>query len=210
MSVLHVFFGRRILSPVEGGGSGGPGVPDRVSGPFSLTIMGDSIHFLSLPKTYHPNISERFAAIDPRALNFKSAAVSGSDSRDGLAIISNVISLNPWTEYMGLAYGRNDYDRITQQAFSDNMQTLIDICIDAGMTPILPSIAWSEGSGPGSVPYNTILTNLASLNDIPVGPDLYNWFLTHPEELAPDAHPNDTGRRSVQRLWGDSMHIIVP
>jgi acyl-CoA thioesterase I len=47
-------------------------------------------------------------------------------------------------------------------------------------------------------------------NGLIPGPDLYAWFLAHPEQLRDGLHPTDAGIVAINRLWASAMERLYP
>ena len=59
--------------------------------------------------------------------------------------------------------------------------------------------------------YATACREVASANGLPPGPDFYQYFKDHPDQLQVDkVHPNDAGSAAMQRLWAESADFRYP
>jgi lysophospholipase L1-like esterase len=89
------------------------------------------------------------------------------------------------------------------------MQTIIDHVKAAGRTPVIARIPYAIGNHDNLPAYNQVVDELTAQNGLPVGPDLYTWFLNHQDEILSDnLHPNDVGRQSINRLWAQAMDSL--
>ncbi len=125
--------------------------------------------------------------------------------------IENAGNVNFWAIEMGTndAWGGSNYN---VETFTENMQTVIDKCLENGITPIIARmIGTNEDSAGWQVheDYLTAIDQLTEENNLIPGPDFYTWFSTHPNDLASDGvHPSDSGSASMQRLWAEKMDSI--
>lgn len=113
-----------------------------------------------------------------------------------------------WAIEMGTndVWGGGDWNLAT---YISNMQTIIDSAKGRGITPVIARIPATDSALTGWQVNAKVLTSLDSLieaNDLPSGPDLFNWFKEHPEEHNTDGvHPNAAGSASIQRLWAQAV-----
>jgi lysophospholipase L1-like esterase len=113
-----------------------------------------------------------------------------------------------WAIEMGTndVWGGGDWNLAT---YISNMQTIIDSAKGRGITPVIARIPATDSAVAGWQVNAKVLTSLDSLieaNDLPSGPDLFNWFKEHPEEHNTDGvHPNEAGAASIQRLWAQAV-----
>lgn len=99
------------------------------------------------------------------------------------------------------------------QSFKTALQKTIDA---AKMRGIRVAIARPLATNAGKAGWQmnqaflTAVDDLAKTNALVAGPDLYAWFLAHPEELNDDGiHPNAMGAASIQKLWAEAMLAAV-
>jgi lysophospholipase L1-like esterase len=130
-------------------------------------------------------------------------------------LISFYLDMTRGAKYWAIEMGTNDaYNNGTSglAAFKKNMQLIIDSCKAAGVQPIIarllstnPTTAkWQVDPA-----YETTIDSMTKANKLIAGPDLYTYFLSHPEEHNPDGiHPNATGSASIQRLWAQKMDSL--
>ena len=56
--------------------------------------------------------------------------------------------------------------------------------------------------------FNEIIDAVTKEHALPAGPDLYEHFKAHPEELEDGLHPNDVGIVSINRLWAAAVDSL--
>ena len=107
--------------------------------------------------------------------------------------------------------------------FKGYIQSIIDQSRAAGKLPVLGKITGAFGrhkgtvfSSPGTAKvnvisrnYNAVLSELATQNGLPTGPDFYQFFLeSGPSRIslsADNLHPNALGHVAMARLWFNSL-----
>ena len=96
---------------------------------------------------------------------------------------------------------------------------MIDKVKAAGRTPVIPHIPYSSDLGDAGVPsyadipsYNAVIDQLVQSNQLTTGPDLYAFFMAHPDQLMADGlHPsNEQGQASINQLWATAMQPLYP
>jgi lysophospholipase L1-like esterase len=168
-------------------------------------ISGDSISdggFNAVPtKDFVATVS---AALPGRTPVVIDGATPSDNARMGIEKLSKGLPFLPPGGHVALAFGTNDTAQgVPLATYRDQMQQLIDMVRKSGRTPVLARIPWFPN--PKVVDYLAVVDELTATNKLSPGPDLYTWFKAHPEELGADQiHPNATGRRSLQRLWGEA------
>jgi len=206
--------------------SNGGGAIDEIE-VFDLSNGGDDLWFF--PGT---SISANTYKGTPPANNFAdlvSNAYSGYtpamvrggipciNSGDLASNISSYINANPGIKYFAIEMGTNDAwggGTGNLSSFISNMQEVITACKNAGIQPIIARLLAANPSVAGwqvNPAYLSAIDNLTSLNGLIAGPDLYTYFVEHPDELqAGDdgVHPNALGAASIQRLWAEKMSSV--
>ena len=174
--------------------------------PDAWFMLGDSI----TDGSYNALASRDFVEAVRRALPAHTPVVidggtQGDNSSQGAAKLPNALLLCPPGSFVGIAFGTNDTaQNAPLTTYRQNLQRMIDMVVASGRTPMLPRAPWFPN--PKVVDYNTVVDELVAANHLQPGPDLYAWFQAHPEELGTDQiHPKETGRRSLQRLWGEAV-----
>jgi lysophospholipase L1-like esterase len=184
---------------------------------------------------YEPILNDLLTSYKGYPHTVVNEGVSGEDSVDGFARIGSVLSAHPEANYILILFGTNDSGRSIKSglglnpgddgyvgSYKDNMQRIIDIVLSAGKEPLLAKVPIALGEcsfcAPYSDPdtairntryiqkYNQVVEELVSANAITaVSPDLYDYFMTHPEEMIDNLHPNGTGYISIGSLWFDAL-----
>ncbi len=126
--------------------------------------------------------------------------------------ITRYIAMGEGATMWGLSLGTNDAwggGTANMPDYKAAMIKILDSLQAHGLQPVLarftatdPSVAkWQVDAA-----YLVLIDSLAKARSLPSGPDLYSWFLKHPQELGPDGvHPNATGYASIQRLWAENV-----
>jgi len=143
--------------------------------------------------------------------------IGGELSTMGLAHVADWLAVNPDVEHIAILYGTNDSWGVATTAsanlttFTANMTSIVEMMIAAGRVPILARIPYATAAHDHLAPFNAAIDDISTRHGLPCGPDLYNWFKDHPEELSMDGvHPSETGYRSVNRLWATAMSGRYP
>jgi lysophospholipase L1-like esterase len=98
------------------------------------------------------------------------------------------------------------------KSFTEGLQKLITSCKARNIHPIIArppatdsaKATWQIGKG-----YLAAIDELVKKNGLVPGPDLYTWFLKHPEELKDDGiHPTIEGGASIQRFWAEAVYQL--
>lgn len=131
-----------------------------------------------------------------------------NDVNKYLAVAGNV-------KYWAIEMGTNDAwggSNGGVSTFKTNMQAVITACKSAGIQPIIArtlATNSSKASWQVHTDYLKAIDDLTTQNNLIAGPDLYTWFLNHPEDLTDDGvHPNASGAASIQKLWAEKMGAL--
>jgi lysophospholipase L1-like esterase len=124
--------------------------------------------------------------------------------------LQNAGNVKYWAIEMGTndAWGGGNENVST---FKHNLQLVIDSCKARGIQPIIARVLATNPSVSNWQINNDFIKavdDLTKENKLISGPDLYNWFLAHSEELNggnDGVHPNSLGAESIQRLWAEKM-----
>lgn len=118
-----------------------------------------------------------------------------------------------WAIEMGTNDAWGDKTGWNLAKFKKNMQEIIDTAKAHGVTPIIarmiatnPDIAeWQVYQG-----YLDAIDELTETNNLPKGPDFYDYFSKHPEELSASdgVHPAEKGAQSMHRLWAEAVATL--
>ena len=180
-------------------------------------FMGDSItqgaFMRNLPDDawFESVVSESHADFFPAVIG---GGVGGDLATQGLGDVEHWLELNPDMRYFAIGYGTNDSwgnKSVSSTSFESNMQGIIDAVLSAGRVPILARIPYSSTAHETLDQFNAVIDRLQADNGLPCGPDLYGWFLQHPEELGTDGvHPTNEGYLSMNRLWAEAADSLYP
>jgi acyl-CoA thioesterase-1 len=132
------------------------------------------------------------------------AGVRGIDSAQALVQIDETLKANPGAQNVGLGFGTNDaFARRPVAAFHASLSALVMRVKAFGKRPLLCRIPYNESPGyEGVIALNEAVDEVTAEQGLPPGPDLYAWFVGHPEELSSDRlHMTDAGNADIQRLW---------
>lgn len=177
-------------------------------------FLGTSISQMALNgSTVDTTFSKQVTALVPT--NTPAIVFGGIGCVNSSEVVANISkytayagNVHFWAIEMGTndAWGGNDENLST---YIKNMQTIIDSAKALGITPIIARIIATDSATAGwqiNAKFLTSLDSLIEANDLPAGPDLYNWFNEHPKEHDTDGvHPNDAGAASIQRLWAQAV-----
>jgi lysophospholipase L1-like esterase len=141
--------------------------------------------------------------------------------RGGIGCISSTDLVNNLPKYLKMAgntnfwaieMGTNDAWGGTNEGvatFKSNLQQVIDSCKSRGITPVVARVlATNDSLAKWQVhpDYLIAVEELTKENSLMTGPDLYSWFINHPEDLNDDGvHPNASGAANIQRLWAEAL-----
>ncbi|MES1206594.1 MAG: GDSL-type esterase/lipase family protein [Pseudomonadota bacterium] len=183
-------------------------------------FMGDSItsggfkRQLGAGTSFEALIKAKRPAFTPAMLN---GGIGGELSTMGLGHLNEWLELNPDLQHIAILYGTNDSWDVAATAstnldhFTASMTGIVEAILAGGRVPILARIPYASTHHPALAPFNAAIDGISTAHALPCGPDLYNWFKDHPDELGPDGvHPSDAGYRSINRLWADAMLGLYP
>lgn len=179
-------------------------------------FMGTSISQMGMKQTtvdsnYAQLIHARYPNYFPAMLRGGIGCVTSSGVVEGLKYYAEYVgNVGYWAIEMGTndAWGGNNYN---VQIFKNNMQEIIDTAKARGITPIIARMMATNPEVAGWQIHEEFLTAIEELrvaNDLPKGPDFYEYFSKHPEELiggSDGVHPNEVGAASMNRLWAEAM-----
>jgi lysophospholipase L1-like esterase len=182
----------------------------------SWFFLGDSITAFAFDRApaHQPSfatlIHERHADYFPAMVN---GGTGGDKSDQGAAHIGDWLARNPDSHFWAIAYGTNDAAGNASETtrFRANMQVIVDRVRQSGKVPILATIPFASDGQHSNIPkFNRVIEDLRAVDSLPAGPDLYAWFVAHPDELRDGIHPNDRGIVSINKLWGDAVEALYP
>lgn len=176
----------------------------------SISQMG--LKQIAVDSTFSDFIHARFPAFTPAMIRGGVGCVNTSNIMDAFSIyMDNATNVKYWAIEMGTndAWGGS---KDNLQIFTRNMQTIIDSAKAHGITPIIARImATNPAVAKWQVhpDYVKAIDDLVEKNNLPQGPDFYNHFLNHPEELiatnGDGVHPMPSGAQSMHRLWAEAV-----
>ncbi len=179
-------------------------------------FMGTSISQMGIKQqdtdsTTAQLIHARFPEYTPAMMRGGIGCINSSEIvahiNDYLAYAGNV---HFWAIEMGTndAWGGGDWNL---QNYVDNMQIIIDSAKAHNIVPVIARIIATNEAAAGwqiNPKFLDALDSLVKVNELPKGPDFYNYFLEHPELIASDGvHPNgDTkGGQAMHHLWAEAL-----
>jgi hypothetical protein len=165
------------------------------------------------------NFADNVHAAEP---DFSPLMVRGGigciSSSDMVSNISSYLEMAGNIHFWAIEMGTNDAwggTNANVTVFKNNLQVIIDSCKAHGIEPIIARILATRESDAGwqvHPDFEQAVDDLTSENGLIPGPDLYTWFLTHPEEINPGStdgvHPNADGAASIQKLWAQKMDSL--
>lgn len=177
----------------------------------SITQCG--LKMFEVDSTFSDLIHARFPAYTPAMVRGGIACVNTTQIMDGIQVyMDHATSVKYWAIEMGTNDAWGDVLGLNVETFTRNMQVIIDSAKAHGITPI---IARMMATNPPATEENwqvnprflDAIDSLVEVNNLPKGPDFYNYFLNHPEELSAEdgVHPLPSGAQSMQRLWAEAV-----
>lgn len=179
-------------------------------------FMGDSITAFAFggddarARDFAATIHQSHPSYHPAFVN---GGMGGSKSDDGVAHVDDWLARNPDARFWAIGYGTNDSagDATDTAHFRTNMQTIVGRVLAAGRVPILAMIPFANDGQHANIPsFNRVIDGLRAEHGLTAGPDLYAWFLAHPEALRDHLHPNDAGIVAINRLWAEAVDGLYP
>jgi lysophospholipase L1-like esterase len=171
----------------------------------SWLILGDSITAGAFdparPNAFPATVAHLAPGYHPLLVG---GGTGGDTAANGLTRLAAALPDCPPGGYVGLAYGTNDATRgVPVATFKSQLERMARDILASGRTPVLARVPYNRNGNLAS--YVRAIDELTSALRLPNGPDLYSWFLAHPEEMGSDTvHPNAQGQASIQRLWGEA------
>lgn len=96
--------------------------------------------------------------------------------------------------------------------FAANIKLIIDACKKRNVEPLfarIPAVNPEVTSWQIHEDFLKTIDAIVKKNKLNPGPDLYTWFLGHPDELSADGiHPTPQGGASIQRLWAEAVYKL--
>jgi acyl-CoA thioesterase I len=181
----------------------------------SWIFIGDSISYAAYNRAfYEGNFPERVRAVSPNYFPLMiGAGIGGTSTYDGVAHIDEWIALHSEIQNWVISYGTNDSSNGQPQlapAFGVRLRSIVSTLQAAGKTVWVPRIPWNTGGTPYLSFYNAEVDAVRAEFGLGPAPDLYAWFLAHPNHLYDGVHPNDDGSRAMNQLWADAVRPLYP
>lgn len=178
-------------------------------------FMGTSISQMGIKQTevdsnFAQLIHARYPDYYPVMLRGGIGCVTSTGVVEGLKYYGEYVgNVKFWAIEMGTNDAWGGYDT-NVETFKKNMQEIIDTAKAHGVTPVIarmiatnPEVAkWQVNEA-----YLTAIDELTSSNNLPAGPDFFDYFSKHPEELSTSdgVHPAEKGAASMHRLWAEAV-----
>jgi acyl-CoA thioesterase-1 len=178
----------------------------------SWFFFGDSITAGTFNRTtpsHQPSfaevVHERYPSFFPAMIN---GGIGGDRAEHAAGHIDSWLALNPDMRFWAIGLGTNDAagSNSDTSSFRHHLSTVIAKVKAAGHIPIVARIPFCSDGGHDTIPkFNQVIAELTSEEGLLPGPDLYGWFMTHPEQLRDGIHPTDVGVVAINRLWADAV-----
>lgn len=159
-----------------------------------------------LNRTFAQHIHNARPAYFPAQID---AGIVCASTADALAHLDDWLAAFPG-RYVDLSWGTNDATQgMSPEEFYSNYELLIQKALAAGKVPVIPKIPWGKNA--------TLQANAPALNaqieklyaehpQIIRGPDLWTFFMDHPEYINDgDVHPTNVGYANMRQLWAETM-----
>jgi lysophospholipase L1-like esterase len=167
-------------------------------------------------KSFATYLKDIIKDVNPKATPAFIRGGSGCINSTGLAAdISKYLEIAGNVKHFAIEIGTNDAwggSNENVAVFTANLQKIIDACKEKKIVPIIARIpATNQETATWQIhaDYLKAIDNLVKKNKCIPGPDLYAWFLQHPDELKPDGiHPSPLGGASIQRLWAEAVYML--
>ncbi|MEO6687646.1 MAG: GDSL-type esterase/lipase family protein [Dokdonella sp.] len=181
----------------------------------SWMFVGDSITAAAFSRSlFAGNFPERIHAVVPAHFPLMiGAGVGGTNTETGVAHIDEWIAAHPQMQNWVVSYGTNDASNMDPQyapAFGGRLREIVRTLQAAGKTVFVPRIPYRTGGENFLAPYNAQVDAVCSEFSLGAAPDLYAWFIAHPDQLYDGVHPNDDGARAMNQLWADAVRPMYP
>jgi len=174
----------------------------------SISQMG--MKAIEVDSNFAQLIHARYPDYYPVMLRGGIGCVTSSGVIDGLAFYSEYAgNVKYWAIEMGTNDAWGGYDT-NVGTFRSNMETIIKVAKRNGVTPIIARMIATNPEVAGwqvNEKFLTVIDELTAANNLPKGPDFFDYFSKHPEELSADdgVHPAEKGAASMHRLWAEAV-----
>jgi lysophospholipase L1-like esterase len=174
-------------------------------------FFGDSIVSTVFDRApeHQPSFAEVVAARHHGYFPAMIAAGTGSlHHYDAVTRIDAVLALNPDAHVIGLAFGVNDWDPV---AYRRDLLEVVGKIRAAGRVPIIARVPFrTDGRTDYARQLNDVVDAVTRELGLVPGPDLYDWYVTHPGRLEDGLHPDAAGALETLRLWADAAEPLYP
>lgn len=181
----------------------------------SWIFYGDSITACGMMNCYGTGFAEYVNQIDSNYFPIQeNGGIGGVRSSEGAENIDRWLADFPG-KYVSIAYGTNDAwgNPSNTEKYYNNISYMVEKIIEAGKTPIVPTIPYSTEPAVGNnVPlYNAKIEEIyKNYPEVIKGPDFYTFFSENPDLLSSDGvHPSEDGYASMRKLWAKTMYDEV-
>jgi hypothetical protein len=177
-------------------------------------VLGDSISAMSLNRWLMPDVGtvahQANARYFPMLID---QAIGGTNTTTALPRIDAWIARFPDVRNFIVAYGTNDGvcepGSAAVTTYAANLGMIVDKLQAAGKRVAIPHIPWDaqcKGQPAPLGPFNDAIDTLRAQKQFIAGPDLYDYFAAHQDQLGPDhEHPNDAGQEAVTHQWAATI-----
>ncbi len=181
----------------------------------SWIFLGDSITAGGMMNCYGTGFAEYVNQIDSRYYPVQeNGGIGGIMSSHGKENIDRWLETFPGN-YVSIAYGTNDSwgNQTGAQKYYDNTAYMVEKVIEAGKTPIIPTIPYATETGISAYidDYNAMIEKIyTEYPEVVEGPDFYTLLQKNPEYLSSDGvHPNSEGYDAMRQEWASVMYENV-
>lgn len=175
----------------------------------SISQMG--IKSIEVDSNFAQLVHARYPDYYPVMLRGGIGCVNSTGVVEGLKYYGEYVgNVKFWAIEMGTNDAWGDETGGNLAKFKKNMQEIIDTAKAHNVTPIIarmiatnPAVAnWQVYQG-----YLDAIDELTEKNKLPKGPDFFEYFSKHPEELSEKdgVHPAEKGAASMHRLWVEAV-----
>ncbi len=177
----------------------------------SWLFLGDSItaHAFARDPAQQPSFAEVVHARDATRFPLMiDGGIVGETTFDALRRIDAVLADHPDVRFVALGYGSNDASPNVSDPhyFRRNLRELIARVQAAGKVALVPRIPYaSDGEHDHLEAFNAVVDELTRELDLPVGPDLYDYFRDNAHLLVDGLHPNAEGGVAINYLWAEAV-----
>ena len=167
-------------------------------------------------KNFRNYIIEYVNEFNPTATPaFLRGGIGCASSKGFAADIDNILTAAGNVSYCAIEAGTYDaWGGTNENAvnFTENLKTIITACTSKGIEPIIarmPATDPEKASWQIHEAFPAAIDELTREYGLIPGPDLYTWFLQHPDELSDDGVlPSARGGASIQRLWAEAVYKL--